>query len=136
MPDWKKIRAAGEQLTISEPIANPYQGELNRFNDLVKSENLDALMAHYPLRESSVLERIAETLRCKNRADYERMVVARVKDDASLAKKLKKRIKPLADLLDAGRSSDGLTTSQLQSLPVSPRRWNSRRRPALAARQP
>ena len=106
VPDWKEIRAGGEQLTISGPIANPYQGELNRFNGFVKSGNLDALIARYPLRESSVFEKIATTLGCRSRSDYERMVVARVRDDAGLARNLKKRIRPLADLLDAGRSND------------------------------
>ncbi len=106
VPDWKEIRSAGEQLTISGPIANPYQGELNRFNGFVESGSLDALIARYPLRESSVFERIATTLGCRSRADYERMVVTRVRDDAGLAKNLKKRIRPLADLLGAGRSND------------------------------
>ena len=106
VPDWKEIRAAGEQLTISEPIENPYQGELNRFNALVESEDLDGLIARYPLRESSVFEKIATTLRCKDQADYESMVVARVRDDESLADNMKKRIRPLAELLDGGRRND------------------------------
>ncbi len=106
VPDWKKIRAAGEQLTISEPIENPYQSELNRFKGLVESGDLDRLIARYPLRESSVFEKIVTTLGCRNRADYERMVVARVRDDASLTENLKERIRPLAKFLDGGRSND------------------------------
>ena len=106
LPDWKEIKAAGEQLRISEPIENPYQGELNRFNGLVKSEELDRLIARYPLRESRVFERIVTALGCRNQADYERMVVARVRDDASLAENMKKRIRPLAELLDGGRIND------------------------------
>ena len=106
VPDWKEIRAAGEQLTISEPIENPYQSELNRFNGLVKSEDLDGLIARYPLRESSVFERIVTALACRSQADYERMVVARVRDDANLTESLKRRIRPLAELLDSRRSND------------------------------
>ena len=105
VPDWKEIRAAGEQLTISEPIENPYQGELNRFNALVESEDLDGLIARYPLRESSVFEKITTTLRCTDQADYERMVVARVRDDVNLTDNLKMHIRPLAELLDGGRSN-------------------------------
>ena len=106
LPDWKEIKAAGEQLRISDPIENPYQGELNRFNGLVKSGDLDGLIARYPLRESRVFERIVTALGCRNQADYARMVVARVRDDASLAENMKKRIRPLAELLDGGRIND------------------------------
>ena len=106
LPDWREIKAAGEQLTISEPIENPYQDELNRFNGLVKSGDLDGLIARYPLRESSVFERIVTALGCRNQADYARMVVARVRDDARLTENLKERIRPLAELLDGGRSND------------------------------
>ena len=106
LPDWREIKAAGDQLTISEPIKNPYQDELNRFNGLVESGDLEGLIVRYPLRESSVFERIVTTLGCRNQADYERMVVARVRDDVNLAENLKERIRPLAELLDGGRSND------------------------------
>lgn len=106
MPDWKEIRVAGEQITISEPIDNPYQGELNRFNDLVESGDLDGLIARYPLRESDVFHRVAKALECGTKVNYERMVVARVREDDSLAEKLKQRMKPLAELLDAGVPHD------------------------------
>ncbi len=106
LPDWREIRAGGEQLTISEPIENPYQGELNRFKGLVESGDLDGLMARYQIRESSVFERIAATLRCRSQADYERMVVARVIDDADLTRNLRERLGPLAEWVDHGRSSD------------------------------
>ena len=100
LPTWREIKAAGEQLRISEPIKNPYQDELNCFIGLVKSGDLDGLVARYPLRESRVFERIVTTLGCRNRADYERMVVARVLEEESLAEKLRQRIKPLSKLLD------------------------------------
>ena len=106
LPDWRNIKSAGEQLTISEPMENPYQGELNHFKGLVESGDLNGLIARYPLRESSVFERIVTTLGCRSQADYERMVVARVRDDANLTESLKRRIHPLAELLDGGRSND------------------------------
>ena len=106
LPDWKEIRTAGEQLKISEPIDNPYEGELNRINGLVESEDLDGLIARYPFRESSVFERIVTALGCRSQADYERMVIARVGDDANLTESLKRRIRPLAELLDVGKSND------------------------------
>ncbi len=106
LPDWKEIKAAGQQLTISEPIENPYQEELYRFNGLVESEDLDGLIARYPLRESKVFKRIVSGLGCRNQADYANMVVARVRDDVGLTKHLKERIKPLAVMLDGKSSND------------------------------
>ena len=106
LPDWRRIKAAGEQLTITEPMENPYQGELNRFNSLVETGDLDGLIARYPLRKSSVFEKIATALGCRKRADYERIVAVQVRDDTSLTEKLKERIRPLAELLDGGRSND------------------------------
>ncbi len=102
LPDWKEIKTAGEQLTIGEPIENPYQDELNRFKSLVESGDLDGLTGRYPLRDSSVLDGIARATRCAHKSDYESMVVARLREDEELAGKLKDRIRPLAEWLDAG----------------------------------
>ncbi len=102
LPNREEIRARGEQLTLSEPIENPYRDELGRFEGLVKAGDLDSLIARYPLRESGVFRRIAAALRCRNQADYERIVVARIHEDADLTRKLKDRIKPLSEILEAG----------------------------------
>lgn len=100
LPNWKEIKATGGQLTINKPIENPFQDELDRFNNLNESGDLDSLIARYPLKESSVFESIAKALECGKRGNYARMVVARVRDDRNFARKLKKRISPLAELLD------------------------------------
>ena len=101
LPDWKAIMAAGKQLTINKPIGNPFQDEVVRFDKLIKAADLDGLIMRYPLRESSVFDSIAKALECGKRQIYERMVVARVRDDESLARKLKERLGPLTDSLDA-----------------------------------
>ena len=106
LPDWKEIMAAGGQLTINKPIENPFQDELNLFNNLNEAGDMDSLIKRYPLRESGVFDSIARALECVNRRNYERMVVARVRDDQSLAPKLRERISPLAELLDAQTSHD------------------------------
>ena len=80
--DWFIPKISGDQLEISA------------------AENLDGLIARYPLRESSVFSRIAEALECNNRTNYERMVVSRVREDEDLVRKLKQRIEPLSNLLD------------------------------------
>lgn len=100
LPDWKEIKTTGGQLTINKPIENPFQDELAHFNNLNEAGDLDSLIARYPLKESSVFKSIAKALECGKRGNYERMVVARVRDDKSLARKLKERISPLGELLD------------------------------------
>ena len=106
LPNWKEIKATGKQLTINKPIENPFQDELVLFNNLIEAGDLDSLIARYPLRESGVFDSIARALECGKRENYERMVAARVRDDESLARTLKERISPLAELLDAQTSHD------------------------------
>ncbi len=101
LPDWKEIMTTGEQLTVSKALKNPFQAELNIFNDLNEKGDLDGLVMRYPLRESDAFDSTAQALECGKKERYERMVVARVHADESLARKLKERIGPLTDSLDA-----------------------------------
>ena len=99
IPDWGKIKT-GEYQEISASVASPYPTELKHFKELVAEENLDALVARYPLRESNVFDRIAKALKYTSRKDYEQTVVARVRDDTALAKKLRQRIDSLHRALE------------------------------------
>ena len=105
-PDWHTIMQSAEHVTISPTVESPYTGELIQFKELANAKDLDGLVARYPLRESNVFDRIAQAIRCVDRADYERMVVTRVREDEDLVRKLKNRIEPLAALLDAESSHD------------------------------
>ena len=100
-PDWRTIMQSEEHLEIPSTIESSYPGELARFNELVNAEDLDGLVARYSLRASRVFDRVAQAIRCVDRDDYERMLVARVREDNDLARRLKYRIKPLAELLDS-----------------------------------
>ena len=100
-PDWHIIMRSGEHIEMPTMVESPYPGELAQFNDLVNVGDLNGLIARYPLRESNVFDRIAQAMRCADRADYERMLVARVREDDDLARKLKDRINPLAELPDS-----------------------------------
>ena len=81
-------------------VNSSYREELKRFQKLVTDENLDDLVARYPLRESRVFNKIAEALECR-RSHYHKMVLARVRDDENLAAKLKQRINPLSRALQS-----------------------------------
>ena len=75
IPNWKSIKDDSIQpLSISIDL-QPYSEELTRFNKLVDEENLDQLISRYPVRQSCALETIARSLVCKNRTDYERIVI-------------------------------------------------------------
>ena len=99
IPDWKKIQASHEKLQIAECIDSPYPGELLRFNELVASGNLDALVARYPLRDSRVFDVIAQCLKCCDRDAFHKMVLSRIRADEDLAMKLKQRISALSQAL-------------------------------------
>ena len=100
-PDWRSIMESGEHLEMPQAVESPYPSKLAQFRELVAAGDLHALIARYPLRQSNVFDRIAQTMRCADRADYERMLVARTREDNDLARKLKDRMKPLAERLDA-----------------------------------
>ncbi len=100
IPNWKSIKDDSIQPFCISIDSQPYSEELTRFNKLVDEENLDQLIARYPVRQSCALETIARSLLCKNRTDYERIVINLIRRDDELAEKLKKRIGPLSKKLD------------------------------------
>ena len=99
LPDWKAIQI-NETSTINLCLDSPYSDELIRFRKLVSEQRLDELIAHYPLRESPIFDIIAKSLECHNRWNYQRMVLARVRDNQNLSSKLKARINPLSRTLN------------------------------------
>lgn len=99
IPDWKSIKDNPTQ-PICVSADSPYPEEHNRFKEHVQRKELDQLIARYPVRESPIFETIARSLKCSNKTDYERMVIARVQCDDGLVEKLKKRIGPLSKILD------------------------------------
>ena len=100
IPNWESIKDNSIQ-SFSIPVDSQlYSEELTRFNKLVDEKNLDQLIARYPVRQSCALETIARSLVCKNRTDYERIVINLIRRDNELAERLKKRIGPLSSRLD------------------------------------
>jgi ABC-type lipoprotein export system ATPase subunit len=98
--NWKTIMDNQSQF-IEVSINNPFTDELNNFNKLVEDGNLDKLIARYPVRESCAFATVANALKCQHKNDYERMVITQIPQDNELAKKLKKRIGPLSEVLES-----------------------------------
>ena len=103
LPDWKSLKADPSQ-KICVSADSPYLEELDHFNKLVENGELDQLIARYPVRESPAFETIARSLKCLNKMDYERMVIAQIRQDNELVEKLKKRISPLSEALEQSGS--------------------------------
>ena len=102
-PDWRTIMELEGHVQIDPVIECSYPSEILHFKKLVRARDLDGLVARYPLRQSNVFDIIAAALECKDKENYERMVVVQVRADENLADALKDRIGRLAELLDDGR---------------------------------
>lgn len=100
-PDWRVIMQSNEHLEMPTTVESPYPRELTQFNELVNAGDWNGLITRYPLRESKALARIAQSTRCIDMSDYERMVVARIREDDDLANLLKQRIRPLSNSLES-----------------------------------
>ena len=100
LPSWKELVNANTDSDLVVHVNSSYPEELKRFKKLVTDEKLDDLVARYPLRESRVFNKIAEALECR-RSNYQKMVLARVRDDENLAAKLKQRINHLSRALQS-----------------------------------
>lgn len=98
IPTWKAIRDRR-----CEPIGSNadslYSDELTKFKNLVDSD-LDALIRRYPLRRSDIFNKIASSLKCRSRRDYESIVIAQARSDAEFSEKLKQHLGPLYRVLE------------------------------------
>ena len=88
------------------PIETGFSDEVKRYTESVGAQNLDELVARYPLRETGVFDEIGKALKCRDRWDYERMVVARIQDDKLFRDSIKDRLRPLVDELGTKENTD------------------------------
>lgn len=98
LPNWKDIMGNSE-VKFCFSVASPFPDELALFRKLLSNSNLDQLVARYPLRETDALDAISRTLEFRTRELYQQTLIARVRDDATLAQKLRERIGPLSSIL-------------------------------------
>ena len=106
IPNSKSIK--GNEIKVEITVDSTYEDELAHFKKLLVERKLDDLIARYPLRESDVFDVIVKVLELKNGETYKQTLVSRIKDDESLAEKLRKRIEPLARKLDYTAPTSGV----------------------------
>ena len=111
LPDWKSIKTNADS-EISTSVDSTYPDELAYFKKLVADEELDNLIARYPLRESNVFKAIAQALELTSRNTYEQTLLSRLRDDAILEQSLKQRIGPLSDVLTVQAESSSQPTAE------------------------
>ncbi len=104
LPSWKELNKTNATSRVSVCIDSPYPEELKCFTKLVADEQLNDLVARYPLRASCVFREIAKALKCSEQTDYEKMVVSQVRKNSDLAQKLRERIAPLSKALEMAMS--------------------------------
>jgi ABC-type Mn2+/Zn2+ transport system ATPase subunit len=85
-------------LTISLP--SPYPATLSRIRSLLQADNLDAIVAGFPVRESGILGDIAQGLRFIGDTDFEKAALAAISVDPALAAILKAKLGALAEQLE------------------------------------
>lgn len=99
IPDRDGMLAFGGNLvTIAIPALLP--AEISDLKALVQAGDIDAIVARYPVRETSnVLPGLAKGLGFPNRAEYERAALVRIEADSELRNKLRSKLGSLASLL-------------------------------------
>lgn len=81
--------SAGEVVIV---IASPYPAELDRINEMIAAEDIDAVVSRYPVRESGMLNSLARALHFNGRSDYERAALTLIGADENLRATLKTRL--------------------------------------------
>ena len=98
VPGWRVLlEQSGKEVVAA--VANPFCAERERFTRFVQKRRLDDLVARYPLKKSQAFDKIARSLRCQNRHDYETMALSRIRHDGQLAETLRCRIGELSQKL-------------------------------------
>ena len=96
VPGWKAIMESQGVVLPSGGFDGYYKDELVRYGELAEKDCYDAMIGRYAIKHTSIFPAVASAMKCRNRKDYERMVVARIHEDDKLARKLRSRIESLS----------------------------------------
>lgn len=96
IPRWNEIVESKDVELPLSCLDGYYGEELARYSELVDKGKYDSIIARYAIKHTSIGPAIARSLMCRNRNDYERMVVARIHEDDELADRLRSRIRALS----------------------------------------
>ena len=80
-------------------VPSSHQDEVAEFKRLLNAEDLDAITARYPVRESRLPGVIARALKHRTPSDYQQAVLARIPGNTALVNSLRQKIEPLAQAI-------------------------------------
>lgn len=98
MPD-RKAMMEGTGGTIQVNLESPYPAELDRINQMIAAEDIEAIVSRYPIRESGMLNAIAKALHFNGRSDYERAALTLIGSSIELQNLLKSKLGKISALL-------------------------------------
>lgn len=93
IPERKDLETSGK---IEIALESPFSTEFSRLEGFVSANDLDSIVAKYPIRESQILGVLAANLRFRDRSDYEKAVLARLSSDATLRSAIINKLGKLA----------------------------------------
>lgn len=99
MPDRAAMVASGDA-AVNISLPSPYPASLSRIQALLQADDLDTIIASFPVRESGILGDIAQGLRFIGDVDYEKAALAAISTDQTLATSLKAKLEDLATQLE------------------------------------
>jgi ABC-type cobalamin/Fe3+-siderophores transport system ATPase subunit len=95
-PDSDALMAAGETGTLTYAI--PLKEETENLSKLISSKKLDDIASQYPIKRSSVTQAVSTALKTRERAEYEKIFLQALAEDAELRTSVLKEIGPVAKL--------------------------------------
>lgn len=98
---YKKLVRGDAAGQIALKVDSSYHAEVARFTTLLNTEDLDKIVARYPIRESELPRAVAEALRHKNAKYYEEAVLALIPGNATLANSFRQKIARLTQAIQA-----------------------------------
>ena len=87
------IDTTSASVTVSVP--SPYAELLSRIKTLLDAGDLEGLIQLVPIRDTALRDRVARALRFQTVADYEAAAGVRIREDATLAAKVRSLIGPM-----------------------------------------
>ena len=97
LPTWKSI-LDNELCFVEVDTSTLHQEELKICNELLSVDDLEGIVARYPIRNTEAIEAIVKPLRL-NRETYRKTLLSRIRQDPELADRLRSRIEPLSSLI-------------------------------------
>ncbi|MFS0758529.1 AAA family ATPase [Noviherbaspirillum sp. 1P10PC] len=98
MPD-RQAMIEGKSSAINVSISSPYPAELGKIQGFIETGNIEGIVSRYPVRESGVLDGLANGMRFISRQDYEKAVLVQIASNNDLKKALIDKLGKLATLL-------------------------------------